>query len=63
MSYREGQFHIKQTPHPSPLGPPPPPVPHTHPHPGPPPPLAEFCAQFMSLFHEQEHLVLWNSIQ
>ena len=32
MSYREGQFHIKQTK----PGPQPPPVPHTHPPLGPP---------------------------
>ena len=32
--------------------------PPTHPPPGPHHPLAEFCVQFWSLFHGQDHLVL-----
>ena len=49
MSYREGQFHIKQTPT-TPCNPIP-----THPL-DPHHPLAEICVQFWSLFHEQDHL-------
>ena len=45
MSYTEDQFHIKQTPHPTPTTP------------------AKFCVQFWSLFYEQDHLVLSNSIR
>ena len=63
MSYREGQFHIKQTPHPQTPGSPPPPVPPYQPTPSSHHPLAEFCVQFWSLFHEQDHLVLSNDRQ
>ena len=58
MSYREGQFHIKQTPHPHPLHPLGPTTPYTpiltHP-PGPYHPQAEFCVQFWSVVHKQDH--------
>ena len=57
LCHTEGQFHIKQNP------PPPQPIPTTHctpiptKSPGPHHPLTELCAQFWSLFHEQDHLV------
>ena len=66
MSYREGQFHIKQIPHltlPTPWAPTIPcyPIP-THPL-DPHNPLEEFCVQFWSLFLEQDHIVSSNSIR
>ena len=42
---------------------PPPPTPLTHLPLWPPPPWQEFCVQFWSLFHGQDHLVLSNSIR
>ena len=61
MSYREGQFHIKQTPTPwAPTTPYTPIATHSL---GPHHPLTEICVQFWSLFHEQNRLLLSNSIR